>query len=433
MLTGKFNDAQGAVPVRYAASMSDRLSQDLASLRIDRDASAPPSGRMKLVVILLLVAALGVGAYAFVVPLIRSKLLKTEVAVTEIAMVSPAQAQINFTSTGYVIPETISQVSAKVGGRVAEVKVRQGDTVKAGDVLLVLDAIDQESALRAARARVSAAQAAAQTARAQVVEAQNQAKLASDMAAQGVGATSAAVDAKARVASLQAAVKAADAQARAVSQEAASMQVDLKNYTLVAPIGGTVLNKPPELGEMVGPTFGGVASALGGIEIADFDSLVVESDVAEARLHMVEPGGPCEVILDAFPDNRYGCKVKEVLPRVNRAKATVPVKVSFTEKVPRALPDMSARVSFMTKELDAASRKEPPKKVVPRAAVVERNGGKVVFTVIDHRVRMVAVTLGAELGDGWVLVQGPDAGTKLVSDPPEDLADGQEIEERGGE
>ena len=413
--------------------MADRLSQDLASLRIDREQAPPSGGRTKVIVVLIVLVALGAAAYAFVVPLIKSKFLKTEVAVTEIVMLSPAQGQIHFSATGYVVPETISSVSAKVGGRVAEVKVKQGDQVKAGDVLLVLDAIDQEAALRAARARVSAAQAAAQTARAQVVEAQNQAKLASDMAEQGIGAASAAVDAKARVGSLQAAVKAADAQARAVSQEAASLQVDLKNYTLVAPISGTVLNKPPELGEMVGPTFGGVASQLGGIEIADFDSLVVESDVAEARLHMVEPGGPCEVILDAFPSERHGCKVKEILPRVNRAKATVQVKVSFTEKVPRALPDMSARVSFLSKEIDARSRKDPPKKVVPRAAVVERDGAKVVYTVVDRRVRMVPVELGPELGDGFVVLQGPDAGTKVVSSPPEDLADGQEIKERGGE
>ncbi len=413
--------------------MGDQLSQDLASLRIDRDASAPRGRGLKWLVIVALLAAVAAGVYLFVVPYVTSKVFKTEVAMTEVALVSPAQAQIHFTSTGSVVPQTISSVSAKVGGRVAEGRVRQGDVVTAGDVLLVHDSIDQESALRAARARVAAAQAAAQTARAQVVEAENQARLATDMAEQGVGAKSAAVDAQARVASLEAAVKAADAQARAVSQEAAALQTDLKNYTLLAPIGGSVLTKPPELGEIVGPTFGGVASALGGIEIADFDSLVVESDVAEARLHMVEVGAPCEVILDAFPSERHGCKVKEILPRVNRAKATVPVKVSFTEKVPRALPDMSARVSFLTRELDAAARKEPPKKVVPRAAVVDRDGAKVVFTVQDDRVRMVPVTLGPELGDGWVLERGPDPGTKLVASPPADLADGQKIKERGGE
>src|SRR5688500_17543933 len=157
--------------------MADRLSQDLASLRIDRDAAPPRGGRVKLLVILAVLAAGAAAIYLLAVPYIKGKVFKTEVALTVVALVAPAQGQIHFTSTGYVVPETVSQVSAKVGGRVAEVKVKQGDVVKAGDLLLVLDAIDQESALRAAKARVSAAQAAAQTARAQVVEAENQAKL----------------------------------------------------------------------------------------------------------------------------------------------------------------------------------------------------------------------------------------------------------------
>src|SRR5688500_18157978 len=103
--------------------MADRLSQDLASLRIDREQAPPSGGRTKVIIVLLVLAALGVAAVAFVVPLIRSKFLKTEVAVTEIVMLSPAQGQTNFSATGYVVPETISSVSAKVGGRVAVVKV----------------------------------------------------------------------------------------------------------------------------------------------------------------------------------------------------------------------------------------------------------------------------------------------------------------------
>jgi hypothetical protein len=75
--------------------------------------------------------------------------------------------------------------------------------------------------------------------------------------------------------------------------------------------------------------------------------------------------------------------------------------------------------------------KEPPKKVVPKAAVVRRDGATVVFTVEDERVRMMLVELGPELGDGYVLVKGPDAGVKVISNPSEDLSDGQKIKEKG--
>lgn len=412
--------------------MSDRLSSDLASLRIDRDAAPPRSGRARLLVIAgAVVAALAIGAY-LLVPYVSSKVFKTEIAVTEIALLSPAQSQVLFTSTGYVEPETLSQVAAKVAGRVVEVKVKIGQQVKKGDVLLELDRVNQMSAIRTTRARVAAAQAAAQTARAQVMEAENQSRLARNMAEQGVGAQAAAIDAEARVNSLRAAVKAADAQVRAIQAEVVALETDLENYTVLAPFDGTILNEPPEVGDVVGPSFGGVASQLGSIEMVDFNSLLVNTDVPEGRLHMVEPGKPCEVILDAFPSERHRCRVKEILPRVNKAKATVAVRVSFVDKVPRALPDMSARVSFLSAELDAAAMKEPPKKVVPKSAVLERDGAKVIFAVDDERVRMIPVKLGAAMGDGYVLLGGPDAGTKVVANPPGDLSDGQKIKEKGG-
>ena len=410
--------------------MSDRLSSDLASLRIDRDAAPPRGGRVRLLVILGIIAVVVAAAAWLLVPYVKSRVFKTEIAVTEISLLSPAQSQVLFTSTGYVEPETLSQVGAKVAARVIEVKVKIGQQVKKGEVLLELDRVNQMSAIRTTRARVAAAQAAAQTARAQVVEAENQARLAKNMAAQGVGAQATAIDAEARVNSLKAAVRAADAPVRAIQQEVAALEIDLENYVVLAPFDGTVLNEPPEVGDVVGPAFGGVASQVGMIEMVDFSSLLVNTDVPEARLHMVEPTKPCEVILDAFPDQRHRCRVKEILPRVNKAKATVAVRVSFVDKVPRALPDMSARVSFLSAELDAAAMKEPPKKVVPKSAVLQRDGSPVIFAVEEERVRMIPVALGPQLGDGYVLTKGPDPGTKVVANPPDDLSDGQNIKEK---
>ena len=53
-------------------------------------------------------------------------------------------------------------------------------------------------------------------------------------------------------------------------------------------------------------------------------SLLVETDVPEGRLHLVKKGGPCEIVLDAYPDKRFRGEVVEVSPRLNRAKATAP-------------------------------------------------------------------------------------------------------------
>src|SRR5690606_29610538 len=141
-------------------------------------------------------------------------------------------------------------------------------------------------------------------------------------------------------------------------------------------------------GELVGQ----MAASI--VEIADFSSLVVETDVPEARLHLVEIGRPAEIVLDAFPGDRYRGRVREYSPRVDRAKATVTVKVEFVDATDRVLPDMSARVSFLTKELEADQMQEPAKVVVPATALTERSGAKVVFVLDAGVVKMKGVTLG---------------------------------------
>jgi multidrug efflux pump subunit AcrA (membrane-fusion protein) len=144
---------------------------------------------------------------------------------------------------------------------------------------------------------------------------------------------------------------------------------------------------------------------------------------------MVKTGAPCEVVLDAWPDKRLRGTVAEVTPRLNRAKATGTVKVKFVDAAERLLPEMAARVSFLTKALEVAEMKEPPKRLVPVSALVDRAGAKHVFVVDNGKVRLVNVTLGPPLGGGFELRDGPPPGTRVVKDPPPSLVDGQSVKE----
>jgi HlyD family secretion protein len=190
------------------------------------------------------------------------------------------------------------------------------------------------------------------------------------------------------------------------------------------------MNKPPQLGEYIGPQPPGISIDMGGFELADFSSNVVEADVPEARLHVVEVGGPTEIVLDAYPAKRYRGRVKEITPKVNRSKATVMVRVEFVDEKDGVLPEMAARVSFLSGELDAQAVKEPPKKIVPKSAVAERAGAKVVFTLEGDKVRMLPVRVGESFANGFVLAQGPNPGTRVVSSPPATLQDGQRVKEK---
>ena len=411
--------------------MSDQLSSELASLKIDRSTPRPkgksPIGTV--VIVLIVLGALGAG-YKLGLPYLEAAVFKTEVDVTEVITMSPAQASVELTSTGYVVAQSVSAVAAKVAGKVKAQRVREGMKVKAGDVLLEIDPTDQQANILAAQSQAAAARARIQMARAGLAEVEQQAQRANNLAAEGIGPKGAADDLHARAASLKEQVKASEAEAKAQDALVNALKVNLSSYTVVAPIAGTVVNKPPEVGEFVGPQPAGVAIDMGGVQIADFTTLMVETDVPEQRLSQVKIGGPAEIVLDAFPGKRYRGKSTEVTPKVNRTKATVTVKVAFVDDNDGVLPDMAARVSFLTSELDKEAMKAPPKTIIPASAVVDRAGAKVVFRLEDGIVRMTPVTLGPVFGSGFEVQSGVSSGVKIVNNPPPGLADGQKIKER---
>jgi RND family efflux transporter MFP subunit len=402
----------------------DRLVSDLASLRIDRQAPARSGGKvLRWILAIVLLGVLAFIAWRAAAPRLEAKLFKTEVTLTEIAMVSPAQAQVQLTSTGYVVPQVEVDLSSKIVGRVDKASVMEGSVVKAGQVLFVLDASDQRVAVASAQARVAAARARAATARAQLAEIVLQRDREKRLADTGAIAQASADDLAARAKSLEEQVHATDADVSAAQAEVSALANNLANTTIRSPIDGTIIAKPLLPGDVVSP---GTSMA----KIADFSTIVVETDVPEGRLHLVGKGRPCEIVLDAYPDKRWRGEVVDVSPQLNRAKASATVKVRFLDRDDTVLPEMAARVSFLEAALDPGQLKEPPKKIVPGNAVADRSGAKVVFVDDQGATRMVPVTLGKPFGDGFELLDGPAAGTKLVSQPPATLGDGQQIKER---
>lgn len=414
------------------AESSDTLSNDLASLKINRTPQAQGQGHGPWRGLLTTAVVLGLAVAAYIVgkPYLEAQFFKTTVEITEISVVSPAQASISLSSSGYVVPQVRSQVGARIPGRVAKLFVKEGDRVEAGQVMIELERETQQAAIQAARMRAAAARARVATARAGLDEVKRQADRNRPLVERGAAAAAVVEDLDARAASLRAQIVAAEAEVASADADVAALKINLDNMTITAPISGTVLNKPPEVGEVLGNDFGIGTTTTGTIEIAEFTSLTVETDVPEGRLHLVKLGSPCEIVLDAYPQVRYRGEAIEIMPRVNRAKATVGVKVKFIDKTEGVLPDMAARVSFLAKQLDAEQVKAKPKIIVPAQAIVERGGDKVVFVIEGDAVHMRPVALGDAFGDGFELKQGPEPGTKVVKSPPVTLSDGSKIKER---
>ena len=405
---------------------SDQLSSDLASLRIDRNPDVPPR-RFPAWIIWLVVAAGVVAVLAFIVwPRLTSVFNKAKVRTGEVTLVSPAQGQVQLTATGYVVALTYAKVAAKVNGRIAELYVEEGQKIERGAKVARLEDVDFKSQLAAAQAQAATARARIQTARAALTETRVQLDRERQMVTGGLSAKAVVDDLETRLASLTAGVRAAEADATAADAQTRALAVQLENYVITSPIAGTVIDKIVEVGEVVAPGFG----SSGVVEVVDLDSLVVEIDVPETRLEQIKVGGPAEIVLDAYPSHRYRGAVKELGRRVNRAKATVPIKVSFVDRPTEVLPDMAARVSFLAAAIAEKDLKEPPRLVVPTEAVVKRDGADVVFVVDDDTVRKTPVQVGGPFGGGRELITPLPVGAKVVLSPPSGMNDGDTVKEK---
>jgi multidrug efflux pump subunit AcrA (membrane-fusion protein) len=142
-------------------------------------------------------------------------------------------------------------------------------------------------------------------------------------------------------------------------------------------------------------------------------------------------------VLDAYPDWVIPAKVRTVIPTADRQKATVKVRISFTQpdyvhlfdpaNDPRILPDMGVKVTFLEGN-SRSEEKAPAVATIPQAAVRGDNQSKYVFVVKDDRLERRAVTLGAIRGSDVDIVAGVQPDAAVVIKGPDSLRDGQSVQ-----
>ena len=392
---------------------------DLSKLTISRDQKAfsgKKTGRKKWWIIAALVVV-AIGAF---VGLRGNGPQQVEVGV--VASAYPSQAITVLNATGRVSARTKAAVSTKATGRLEYLGVQEGSLVKAGDVLARIENRDVTATLDQAQASLRAATANLEQGAAELRDAASNLKRSEDLVKKNF-ISSATFDAalarfdkaRASVASFNGAIGVAEANVRAA-------RVIVEQTIIRAPFDGVVLTKNANVGDIITP-FSSAADSKGAVvNMADMSTLEVEADVSEVSLSKVSVGQPVELQLDAFPDLRLLGKLSRIVPTVDRSKATVLVKIEFIEKDKRVLPDMSAKVSFLQRELKAEERK--PVTAVQQGAIVKRDSRDVVFVLNDKNfVKQTEVAVAGKVGD-LVQVSSVKPGDKVVLNPSEKIKDG---------
>src|SRR6266850_4222434 len=413
----------------------DNLSSELNKLKIDqskRNEVRPGNKTALFIIVLILLAG---GLFAFVT------LRKPAAAAVQTIRPRPEASSQSavLVATGYVVAHHKIQVGSKITGRVAWIGVEKGDRVRRDQAVVRLEdreyraQFDQaRSAYDAAQARlaelergsrpeeVDRAKADVDRAQAQLRTDEAQFKRTEGLAREGVAAAQLLDEARGRYDSARANLAVLTKTFELVRQGPRQEQIDnarseaardkaavdyartiLDATEIRVPSDGTILERNVEQGEMVTTSFVGDRGAKSFVvTLADLNDIQVELDINQNDFNRIGPRQPCTVVTDAYPDRVYNCRVDEIAPEANRQKATVQVKVKFTEPDEYIRPEMNARVTFLENEKTVQSPKAEESKlyVVPKRAVLDRESGKAVFVVADGKVQVKPITVAKEVG-----------------------------------
>jgi HlyD family secretion protein len=402
----------GGVPVaRTSFNKENEYMADISKLRIDRTVEEKKSSVMikSVIVVLILVALVATGYFLYQGPL--KPAMKVEL--TTATLVYPSQATSVLNASGYVVAQRKAEVASKATGRLVILNVEEGTIVKKGQVIGQLQSNDVEASLEQAKADF-------QLAIASLAEAKANHERRKKLVDQELISASEYDIADAQYKRGLASVDSAAARVR-------QLEVELDNTYIRAPFDGTVLTKNADVGEIVAP-LGSAGNSKGSVvSMADMSSMQVEADVSESNIERIFAGQPCEITLDAFPEKRYRGAVHMIVPTADRAKATVMTKVRFIDRDERVLPEMSAKVTFLSEEISESQIKAKPKLTVSPSAVVERNQKKVVYVVKEDRAEERPVTTGGMVGGVVEVTQGLTSGEQVILNPAADLKSGTKV------
>jgi len=396
------------------------MNRDLSKLSIDPAARERAGFNWRLA---LVIAGAAVAILVAVIWLtVARRPVEVRVAVVREARASQA-AVLN--ASGYVTPRRRATISAKITGKIAEVLIDEGMSVKAGDVLARLDDADAVVTLRAAEAQSAVVVATLGELQVRLANAARDLRRVRELRTQNLVSDRDLDNAETAVASYEAQIKVAESSVTAAERAAGIARQNVENCIVRAPFAGIVVSKDAQPGEMVSPiSAGGGYTRTGVATIVDMGSLEIEVDVNESYIARVTPGQRVEAALDAYPDWRIPSRVRTVIPTADREKATVKVRITFDELDPRILPNMGVKVSFLEGAEDSASANLT---FVPSDVVRREKDQAYAFVIKDGRVERRGIRTGRESGSDIEILAGLRSGEQVVTSSSGEIHDGSRV------
>ncbi len=398
-------------------------NEDISGLKIERKKSAGYQGGRKK----LFYALAGAFIFAIAVVLYLSGVFAPSINVeaVTVSQIYPSQSFTLLNASGYVVAQRKAAVASKVTGRLVSLTVEEGSSVKKGQIIGRLENEDVIALEKQAQANLSTARFNLEQAQVEMNDATITYKRNQELLRHGFISQAEYDSAEARYRRSIALKESADASVSAAKAAIELARLNVEYTFIRAPFDGVVLTKNADVGDIVTP-IGAAANAKAAlVTMADMKSLQAEVDVSESNLRLIKIGQPCEILLDALPDSRFSGAVHMIVPTADRSKASILVKVGFIDKDERILPEMSAKVAFLEREVGAQEKK--PLTVINLSAIIERNGKKYVFLIKDRRALETEIITGVTIRDMVEVTDGIKTGDKIAIKPLNKLKNGVRV------
>jgi len=347
-----------------------------------------------------------------------------------VTVFSAAKGRVEETVTnskaGTVKARRRASLSTEIGGRVAELPIRKGQSVRRGDLLLRLYDADSRAELKLQQRSLEAARAAATEAGAEAEQARRDLDRNRRLAEERIVSVAVLDQFQSRRDSAASSCEAA--RARVLQAESA---VDLSRATLAksvltAPFDGIVAELTTELGEWITPSPPGLPIPPV-VELIDPGALYVSAPLDEVDVGKVRVGLPVRITMDAFPSRSFPARLTRVAPYVQdreEQNRTFEIEAEFEDQAfSRTLvPGSSSDVEVILDARDDVLR-------IPSYALIE---GSRVLVVRDDRLVSVPVTAGLRNWEFTEIAQGLSAGDRVaVSLDRAEVEEGAEVRVAG--
>lgn len=308
-----------------------------------------------------------------------------------------------------------SQLAAQMMGNIVEIRVREGDRVRRGQVLAVIDEAQPRAALDRATAGELVAQQESTASESDFALAEATFKRYQTLYDRKSVSPQEFDEIKARYQAAQARremAHAGQAQAKAVLQQA---HTALSYTHIVAPFDGVITEKKADVGTLANP-------GMPIFTVEDLRRHRLEASVNESDLQYVRQGQQVPVLVDALGNRQLKGKVVEIVPAADPASHSFVVKVELPSD-PSLRSGLFGRAQFARGERSAL--------LIPRTAVVERGQLQGIYVLDQNRVAGLRyITLGRPSAGQVEVLAGLQAGETLVADPSNRELSGKKIEAR---